>query len=316
MREETTQEVTRGAVEDAVITIDATDTIEEFDSNAVKMFGVPRANAVGKRLSDLFIPPRLRSVHRQAVARQSHQQKPDRLGRHHEGIAMRGDGTEFPVDIAITRSETADRLLFTGVIRDLSDEKRAESRAETENRERQLILDSVGEGICGTDEEGIIIFSNPSAADQLGWNAEELVGQSLFDIVLPAATGGIHPKEGCPIYSVLKKGGVRHVREALFARKDGTVLSVEYTVTSLRERDDKTRGMVLAFREIDIRTKANGIQRLLSSVIEQIGEAVVITDAWGCVQYVNAAFERITGYSRGDALGLDWWKLRIKGGQD
>jgi two-component system cell cycle sensor histidine kinase/response regulator CckA len=71
------------------------------------------------------------------------------------------------------------------------------------------------------------------------------------------------------------------------------------------------RECVLAVvRDITDRKRAEEAQRLLATAVEQAAEAIVITDAGGTISYVNPAFEKITGYARGQVLGQNPRMLR------
>ena len=56
-------------------------------------------------------------------------------------------------------------------------------------------------------------------------------------------------------------------------------------------------------RDVSKRKRLEEVQRRLATAIEQAGEAIVITDARGNVEYVNPAHERITGYTREEVIG-------------
>src|SRR5262249_35643106 len=76
----------------------------------------------------LLIPPALREQHRRGLARYLVTGEGPVLNRRSEMPALRADGTEFPVELAIVRHPTAGPLLCTGYLRDLTDRKRTEHR--------------------------------------------------------------------------------------------------------------------------------------------------------------------------------------------
>jgi PAS domain S-box-containing protein len=119
---------------DAVVSMDHRGRIVDFNPAAERMFGLPRDRAVGREMAGLIIPPRLRDAHRRALDRYLSTGQPSVLGRRVELSALRADGTEFPVEVAITRVRGAGPPLFTGYIRDITERRRAEE-------ERALLLD-------------------------------------------------------------------------------------------------------------------------------------------------------------------------------
>src|SRR6266513_3294842 len=87
---------------DCIITMDATGRVREFNPAAERVFGFARAEAVGKELADLIIPPRFRERHRQGLAHYLKTGEGPLLGRLIEIAALRRDGTEILVALAIT----------------------------------------------------------------------------------------------------------------------------------------------------------------------------------------------------------------------
>src|SRR5260221_4580243 len=98
---------------DAIITIDHEGRIVEFNAAAERTFGVPRTAARGAMLADLIIPPRFREAHHRRLKRYLETGQGPMLGRRLAVEALRADGSEFPVELAITRVPGTDPPLFT-----------------------------------------------------------------------------------------------------------------------------------------------------------------------------------------------------------
>ena len=86
-------------------------------------------------------------------------------------------------------------------------------------------------------------------------------------------------------------------------RKDGSTISVELAASFLRDSNLKATGILTVTRDITRRKQAEATRKLLASAVEQAAEMIVITDAAASIQYVNPAFETITGYSREEVVG-------------
>jgi PAS domain S-box-containing protein len=139
---------------DAVVTMDHGGRILEFNPAAERIFGVTREEAVGKDMADLIVPTSLRAQHRRGLARYLETAEPVVLDRRLELTGMRADGSEFPVELTITRIRLGGRPTFAGFLRDITDRKRAEaelraSRArlvETADAERRRIERNLHDG--------------------------------------------------------------------------------------------------------------------------------------------------------------------------
>jgi PAS domain S-box-containing protein len=131
---------------DGVITIDHTGAIVEFNTAAERQFGYDRDEAVGRPMAELIIPPALREAHRAGLSQCLATGEGPLLGVRVEMPAMRADGTEFPVELAISRVEVPGAPLFTAHLRDLTEQNKAE--AEQRELARRLAeyerLESLG----------------------------------------------------------------------------------------------------------------------------------------------------------------------------
>jgi PAS domain S-box-containing protein len=111
---------------DCIVSMDHEGRVVEFNAAAEHTFGYAAADVVGKEMADLIIPPALRDQHRAGLRRYLETGEAAVLGRRLEIVGMRADGTEFPVELTITRIELDGPPLFTGFIRDISARKRRE----------------------------------------------------------------------------------------------------------------------------------------------------------------------------------------------
>lgn len=125
---------------DCVVVIDHEGRIVEFNPAAERTFGYQKDEVLGRELAEVLIPPPLRARHREGLRRYLDTGRARVLGRRLELTALRADGTEFPVEVAMSRVALPGAPLFTAYIRDISDRKRAEAEVERALRtEREAI---------------------------------------------------------------------------------------------------------------------------------------------------------------------------------
>jgi PAS domain S-box-containing protein len=129
-RELKRSEVRKAAIVDAaldcIVTIDHDGCITEFNPAAERTFGYRRDDVLGRHLADVIIPTSLREKHRQGFARYLATGEARALGKRIEMTAVRADGSEFPVELTITRIPLEGPPSFTGHLRDITERKRAE----------------------------------------------------------------------------------------------------------------------------------------------------------------------------------------------
>lgn len=112
---------------DGIISMDYTGQVTEFNPAAERIFGYRRSDAIGRELAALIVPPALRERHHAGLARYLTSGVGAVIGRRIELTAMRADGSEFPVELAITRVPSDGPPIFTGFVRDISERKRTEA---------------------------------------------------------------------------------------------------------------------------------------------------------------------------------------------
>src|SRR5205807_520937 len=106
-----------------VITMDSEGRVVDLNPAAERMFGYPREAMVGVPMAERIIPPSLRELHRAGLARYCATGEGSVLGKRLEMPAMRADGTEFAVELVISRIRFEGPPMFTGFIRDLTERK-------------------------------------------------------------------------------------------------------------------------------------------------------------------------------------------------
>jgi diguanylate cyclase (GGDEF)-like protein/PAS domain S-box-containing protein len=123
---------------DCVVIMGADGRVSEWNAAAERTFGYSREHAVGKRLAELIVPPALREAHRRGLARYLATGETGVLGRRVELTAVRADGSELPVELAVTRV-AGDPPVFAGYLRDITDRNRRDQELRTEARRRESV---------------------------------------------------------------------------------------------------------------------------------------------------------------------------------
>jgi PAS domain S-box-containing protein len=111
---------------DAVVTMDHDGCVIGWNNAAETIFGYAAHETIGREMAELIVPPSLRTMHRRGLARFVETEEPVILNRRLELTGMRKDGTEFPVELAITRIALPGPPTFTGYLRDITERTEAE----------------------------------------------------------------------------------------------------------------------------------------------------------------------------------------------
>jgi len=167
------------------------------------------------------------------------------------------------------------------------------------------LLDSINDGVIVADLDGRFLVFNAAARRILGRGSLEVpisewtdtYGCFLEDMVTP------YPPDELPLARALR--GETVVDCPVFIKRGGGAHGVWLSINAspLRADTDAVTGGVVVFRDVTAAKHELERVRLLSTVVEQTADAVIVTDRNGVVEYVNPAVERITGLSPSEMIG-------------
>jgi PAS domain S-box-containing protein len=127
---------------DCIITMDLEGRVVDWNPAAEKTFGYSQQEAIGKQMAKLIVPERFREQHYKGLARYLATGEGRVLGQRLELSANRRDGSEFPIELTITRIESKGLPMFTGYLRDITDRKRAERRLSAQYAVTRALAES------------------------------------------------------------------------------------------------------------------------------------------------------------------------------
>lgn len=199
------------------------------------------------------------------------------------------DGQPLAIEISACTIHVNKKTLLAMLIRDRLQKQKQEQKARADDyirrglgewqqieeifqeieRENQLLLQAVGDGIYGVNASGQTTFLNPAAEQMLGWKADEVVGEDIHTLIHHTHADGDHYHvEDCPIYAAFHDGAVHRVDNEIFWRKDGSAFPVEYTSTPVTDHG-RLVGAVVIFRDITERKEA---EHNLHSALEEVNQ--------------------------------------------
>ena len=168
---------------DCIVAIDADSRVVEWNPAAEKTFLYSRDEAIGRPLPELIIPHALREAHRTGLAHYLETGEGPVIGQRIEVPALKADGTEIPVELAIQRIAGSEPAAFSATLRDIGARKAAEAAVETHVRLANLAGDV-----------GLALTQDASMGELLQTCAEALVrdlGASVARVWTLDATGEI-----------------------------------------------------------------------------------------------------------------------------
>lgn len=297
-------QIVRAAL-DAAATMDLNGVILDWNDAAVDLFDYTCEEAIGASLSELIVPERYRKGLASRLQQfRSGDQQPVSV-RRFQTEAIHKDGNEIPVELSIARIYAGNTILFSAFIRDL----RSQFAEAAERGQLAAIVDSSVDAIIGKDFDGIITTWNAGAEAVYGYSAEEAMGQSV-SILIPDELSEEEPE----LREVLSGGEKVQSFEVVRRRKDGTLIDVSISVSSIRNDAGQIIGSATIERDITT-DRANRIaleerEEQIRLLLESTAEAIYGIDLDGNCTFCNPACVRLLGYdSTKDLIGRNMHDL-------
>src|SRR2546423_7780697 len=283
----------RGILEnalDCIITMDGAGRIVEFNPAAERTFALSRQEAVGKELADIIIPARMREQHRRGLAHFLKTGKGPVIGTRIEIVGLRKDGSEIPVELAITALKIDNAPIFTAYLRDISERKRSEEA----RRYVTAIVESSDDAIVSKDLNGIITSWNSGAERLFGYSSEEAVKKPITIIIPPDR----YHEEQQILDKIHSGERVEHF-DTIRRRKNGTYVNVSITVSPVKQPDGRVIGASKIARDISDRVR-NDRRRLAQYTV-----ASLLAGSWTLDEAAAAILQTIA--SIGDWVYSGIW---------
>lgn len=286
---------------DSVITMDHEGRIVEFNPAAEKTFGCRREEAIGQLLSEIIIPPGLRERHQKGLSHHLATGDAKVLGKRLELSAVRRDGSEFPVELAITRIGSQEPPLFTGFIRDITERRQAEDALRQAEAKYRSIFENAVEGIFQTTPDGRFITANLAMAQMLGFDSVDELVAARIDI---AQQSYVDPKSRDEFKRLLEQDGSVRDFELEAICKDGSTIWLSENVLGVRDEKRNIAYYEGTAKDVTKRKRAEDALRAseahLHAVVENLAEGVVVSDLKGELLHWNRAALAIHGVTNLD----------------
>jgi adenylate cyclase len=220
---------------DAIISADSDGIITTWNPAAQHVLGYTPDEVIGKSLT-IFIPERFHDAHNAGLARVVETGKVNIIGQTVEVMALHKTGFEIPVELSLSNWTSDGKTYFTGIIRDISRQKKLLSDIMASEQRLEAVLESANDAIITIDSSGIILQWNSYAATLFGYSREETVGGPL-DKMIPKRFRDLH-RAG---FKRVAEGGDPHVIgstvELAALHKDGREIPIELSLSSWVNQD-------------------------------------------------------------------------------
>jgi PAS domain S-box-containing protein len=290
----------RGLLEsapDAMVIVNKEGIIELINAQTEKLFGYKREELLGQKV-EILIPGRFLGNHGHHRESFFSNPKTRSMGAGLELFGRKKDGKEFQVEISLSPLETAEGMLVSAAIRDISERKKAEEKF-------RALLDSAPDAMVIVDRSGNIQLVNAQTEKLFEYKKEELIGQKV-EILIPQRFLANHPQHRAGFFASPKVRDMGAGLELYGRKKDGKEFPVEISLSPLETEE----GILVsaAIRDVTIRKEAEKkikeSERMFSTLFYEspVMKAIAETSTGKYIE-MNDAFADFLERPKKDLLG-------------
>ncbi len=219
-------------VVDGIISIDEHGIVKSYNPAAQRIFGYDAQQVIGQNVN-MLMPEPFHGEHDGYIANYLRTGQAKIIGSGREVIGRRKDGSTFPMELAISVFRLGAVRNFTGIVRDITERKRAEAEHREAEERMRSIVDHVVDGIITIDQHGKVESYNPAAQRIFGYDAQEVIGQNV-KVLMPEPFHGEH--DGY-LVNYMRSGEAKIIgigREVVGRRKDGSTFPMDLAVSAFQ----------------------------------------------------------------------------------
>ncbi|WP_446810768.1 PAS domain S-box protein [Methylomonas sp. 2BW1-5-20] len=291
---------------DAVVQMDADGRVQGWNRQAEQVFGWPAAEAVGSLLHELIVPARYREAHLQGLRYFLDTGHGQVLNRRIEVLALRRDGSEFPIELAITPNKLGNSIEFSAFIRDISAQKRAMQTLQSSEQRHRALFESSRDALMTLSAERGFISGNSAALSLFACRDEqEFLAQT------PATLSPERQADGRLSADVAKEKLELAIAEGsttfewVHRRLNGETFHAEVQLSRVEIENETVLQATVRDVSENKRAKAALVtsEARTRAVLRTMSDAVVLIDNKGIMLLVNDAIGDLFGYEEDELLG-------------
>lgn len=289
---------------DGIITIGADGKIVALNPAAERIFGYKLADVSGKNIK-ILMPAPYSDEHDAYLGAYQATGRARVIGVGRELLGRRNDGSTFPLELAISEINISGERMFTGIVRDITERKRAEQAIrDSEERFRMMAVYS-SDMITRLSADGVYHYVSPASSSLIGFDPSELVGKTIYERVHPIDVGLLKQR----LLNVAKNFVLETVAYR-YQDREGNYIWLE---TSLRRLHQGARGetdIVAVSRDITERVRDTQSLNSFKNILDNTLDMIVMFDPLTLrFSYANRGATTTLGYDREELSELGANKL-------
>ncbi len=211
--------------------------------------------------------------------------------------------------VSLRRDHTGAPIGFRGIVRDISERKKAEDELRSSEERYRTILEITEEGYLENDLKGNITFANDMACYVMGYEKNQLLGKNYRDYLTPAVAEHMRHI----FQQVYNTGKPRLLVDYDLVRLDGTVKTYQMNAALMHDHTGQPCGFRILTRDMSLykqtREALQKSEEKYRNILENMAETYLETDLKGNFVFFNDSLCHVLGYSRGELQGASYKRI-------
>jgi len=283
---------------DVIFKVNPEGTYTYLNPAAEEMTGYPIDELLGKSMFDVVVPEQRKVMAERLKDRLA---RPEDHGSFYFEMYHR-DGQKIILEIVPTTvfDDEGRVTAIHGIARDVTERIKAERELEESRRFLRHIIDTIPARVFWKDRESVYLGCNSAFARDAGLESpDKLVGLTDYDLSWAETEAELYRVDDREVM----EEGIERLNYEEHQTQEGGQLWLSTSKVPIRDAAGEVIGVLGAYQDITSRKELEEERARLTTAISQSAEAIVVMDLQGFIQYVNPAFETVTGYRTDEAVG-------------
>lgn len=303
---------------DGIVAVDSQGYIRRINKSFLKIMGYEEHELAGKHMAELSIREagtyELTTGDSIVITEEYFHDQAAAIANMMAGSEIRNrmsyfarkDGKIIPCEqnISSLYDDQGKVIGAVGIVRNITERRNVLKGIEDIREFLDNIFKTASDGIIVTDPQGFIIMLNNAVESITGYSGEDLIGKHAKALRAP---GDEYDEKNRRFFERLFRDGNAAGLDVPWVRKDGTIITVERSVSLLKDKQGNVTGSVATIRDITERSRAEKELREakehLDNLIENSLDCIMVSDKSGYITKVNKYFLDLFGFSKEEIIG-------------
>ncbi len=286
------------AAKDAIVMADSLGNISYWNPAAENLFGYQEDEVIGESLIGTVFSESSADVSKERLEQFGKTGTDPAVGKTSEMQAKRKDGTEFPIELSLSRVKIRDQWYSVGIMRDISQRRRTEQALRESEEKYRRFYEDAPLGYQSLDASGNFLDVNREWLNILGYSKEEVIGRFFADFVAPESLETFVVN-----FPRFKEGGKTRGTEFEMIKKDGSRITVSFDGNVEYDEEGHFRRTHCIMHDITDRKKAEEELRQYDHIVSSSADMLALLDKRFVYMAANSSYVKAFGKTSDEVIG-------------